>query len=64
MEIKELEVQALNEINVLLQQLEVKGMNNMYIMSGTFSRLQMVLQNIAKYEEDAKNTKAKQEEVT
>jgi len=46
MEITEEEYKALKEMFDILQQVEIKGVNNIHYFSAAFSRLQTILQNI------------------
>jgi hypothetical protein len=46
MEITEEEYKALREMFDILQQVELRGANNIHLFSAAFSRLQGILQNI------------------
>jgi hypothetical protein len=60
MEITKEEFNGLNEAIMLLQQVDVKGRDNMHLMSGIFSRLETIIQEITK-RESAKPLEAKKE---
>ena len=60
MEITKEELNALKESLILLRQVEVKGRDNIYSMSGVFSRIEAIIQEVGK-RESAKPPEAKKE---
>ena len=61
MEITKEEFNALNEAIILLRQIEIKGRDNIYSMSGVFSRLEAIVQEINKRESEKQPPDVKKE---
>ena len=56
MEITKEEFNALNEAIILLQQVDIRGRDNIYSLSGVFSRLETISREITKRESIVKST--------
>lgn len=63
MQITEEEFNAINETFTLLQQITVRGSDNIFLMSGSFSRLQGIINNVNERKQKEELEKYNKQEV-